>query len=67
MIALEVGPGSGRYKFKPSVTVDYTPIFLDISPPSSDIPRDFMWIVSDAKYPPFRSECFDAILILYTL
>jgi len=70
-IGLDIGVGTNRsYKFKPKLSVEYHPIFVDIEEPTREIRNVGDWVIADAnlnkeqgaKYLPFRDGTFDKVV-----
>lgn len=61
-IVLDVGVGTNiSYPFRPKITVDCIPLFMDIEEPEASL-RKWDWVVGDAHYLPFRDRCLDGIV-----
>ena len=66
-IVLDVGVGTNTsYPFRPRVTVDCTPIFMDIEKPRSDLLR-WDWVMGDAQHLPFRDACLDGVVASHVI
>jgi len=63
-LGLDIGVGTNRsYPFRPRITVDYVPVFLDVERPSKEIKDKGVWIVADANHPlPFCDNVFDVVV-----
>ena len=57
---LEVGPGAGRYSFRPHYCVGDDVVFLDVEAPEFDC-DGISWVVGDAQHMPFRDSAFDEV------
>jgi len=53
---LEIGPGSGKYAFKPQFREEDV-IYVDLNKPSPAFSH--MWVVADCQKLPFRPEVFE--------
>jgi len=66
-IVLDVGVGTNTsYPFRPKVTIDCTPVFMDIEKPPPEL-RGWSWVVGDAQYLPFRNSCFNGVIASHVL
>jgi len=64
---LDVGVGTNlSYPFRPRVTIDCTPVFMDIEKPSPEL-KKWSWIIGDAQYLPFRNGCLDGVIDSHVL
>jgi len=65
-VIIEVGPGSGGYKFNPYIKPSLGVVYVDINPPNSDI-GDALWIVADAHHLPFRDGVADRVYAIHVI
>jgi len=65
---IEIGPGSGGYKFNPFVKPGIGVVYVDINPPNpgTDI-GNALWIVADAHRLPFRDDVADRIYAIHVI
>ena len=57
---LEVGPGAGKYSFRPHYCVGDDVVFLDVEAPEFNC-DSISWVVGDAQHMPFRDSVFDEV------
>lgn len=63
---VEVGPGSGKYSFRPHIAPSLNAVYIDVNPPGTGV-GEANWIVADAHKLPLRNSVAEEIYAVHVV